>query len=109
MSRAHEPHTSACSGCSRAQNGQRIGVTIVSLRRDLQDEHRASSAAIAVLDIDPDRVIAGGKFRVRHIDAGRLDEGLQARRQVNVRTAQIARTPLEYRYRRPSQPAYGCL
>src|SRR3984885_3512181 len=85
MSREQAAQTSASLSVSDRQYGQ----FILASRRNLQSKADAARTAVAVLDVDPHQIFARGQFGIRHVDAVGLDERLDARRQVDIRCAQI--------------------
>src|ERR1700722_11020564 len=85
ISREQAAQTSASSSVSDRQYGQ----FILASWRNPQRKADAAGSAVAVLDVDPHQIFARGHGSLRHIDAVGLDERLDARRQVDIRCAQI--------------------
>ena len=55
----------------------------------LQDKTRCPDAAIGILDVDANHVLAGWQFDLRHVDAARQDKGSDPRREVDIRRPEI--------------------
>src|SRR5208282_5372829 len=87
MSWSQNSQANALGAFSFKQKGHIISA---SSWLNLQDKASSAGAPVRILDIDPNHVLALRKFYIRNIDPRRLDEGLDAIGQINVRRSQVS-------------------